>query len=279
MKHMDTERHSRKNKKIIRLTTFFKKNTLKQDLLHILICAGMTFWSIDSFAEEKHAMSLESIKKNIQSGQLSLQFGGYWRTQASPQFIRINGIIGDQFTVNQGNHSNGLFGVGYFLNGEDHHLFQFSYGISAYYLPKTSITGTVIQEENYPNLTYGYAVTQYPLYAMLQSKTKLPQTSIHSVFNIGIGPNFMTTSHFNEQANTESTLPDQIFSGKTTTTFSVTAGAGLELPNVFHQLPLICGYQFYYLGQGQLSTTNNQVQNTLKSGVLYANAVICGIKI
>lgn len=213
-------------------------------------------------------------------GYLALQAGGYWRTDASPQFIHINGLIGDQFTVGQAYKSNGLFGVGYYMKGKDAQRFQMSYGLNWYYLPKTAVAGTVLQENLYSNLSYAYHVTNYPLYAVAKSTGVTPVLGTRLTVNVGIGPNFMTTSNFNERSllsGSTVAIPDHIFTGKTTTTFSATAGAGLRWDNFMGQVPLECGYQFYYLGQGGLNIVNNQVQNALKTGTLYANAVTCGV--
>lgn len=248
----------------------------------IAMMAGVL--STRSFAESEAPMPNQSKSQKVQGllkkGHLALQLGGYWRTNASPQFIHIDGLVGDKFTVNNSYNANGLFGVGYYLDGKSYDRFDLSYGLNWYYLPKTSVAGNVLQEDLYPNLSYAYHVTQYPLYAVAKSTLAMPVSGVRGTMNVGIGPNFMTTSRFSEQSNLSGSVvavPDDIFAGKTTTTFSVTAGAGLQWDNFMNTLPLACGYQFYYLGQGGFSVTNNQVQNALKTGTLYANAVTCAV--
>ena len=75
------------------------------------------------------------------------------------------------------------------------------------------------------------------------------------------------------------TIPDHIFSGRTTTTFSAMAGVGIKLKEVFGQAPLECGYKFFYLGQGSFGKETEQVVNTLKTGNSYANAVMCSLTV
>lgn len=75
------------------------------------------------------------------------------------------------------------------------------------------------------------------------------------------------------------TLPDQIFKGHTTAVLSATAGVAIQLENVFGKIPVECGYQFFYLGDGQLSKKSNQVLSTLATGPTYANAVLCTVRI
>ncbi len=72
---------------------------------------------------------------------------------------------------------------------------------------------------------------------------------------------------------------DNIFTGRTTTTFSATVGASLRLKQVFGELPLECGYRFFYLGKGKFNVSSNQVLNSLETGDGYANAIICAVNV
>ena len=75
------------------------------------------------------------------------------------------------------------------------------------------------------------------------------------------------------------TLPDNAFSSRSNVVFSATAGLGLRLNNAFGQVPLECGYRFFYLGQGNFNSKSNQLMNTLTTGESYANALICSVTI
>ncbi|MGL5743073.1 MAG: hypothetical protein ACRCXC_11330 [Legionella sp.] len=72
------------------------------------------------------------------------------------------------------------------------------------------------------------------------------------VVDVGIGPNFIQTSHYNEVALTTYTIPDNAFSPKTNTAFAATVGAGIQWNYGVGKIPLECGYRFFYLGQGEL---------------------------
>jgi hypothetical protein len=218
--------------------------------------------------------------KFLKQGHLLLELGGHWRTAATSQFININGLIGDRFTVTNGQNGNGLVGVGYFIDGKDKERLKMSYGINWFYLPKTSVSGTVVQEDLFENLSYSYNITNYPLYAVAKSTLKTSSPNYNVTLNAGIGPNFMALGQFKENSISGSnvvSLPDQIFSGKKSAVFSATAGLGFQLANILGKMPIECGYQFFYLGQGSMSVINEQVQNTLKTGTLYANAVMCSL--
>lgn len=89
----------------------------------------------------------------------------------------------------------------------------------------------------------------------------------------------MSTGNFQETSIGSNTIPDHIFSGKTTTGFSVTTGLGIKLNQFFGQAPLECGYRFFYLGKGSFNTQSNEVLNTLNTGSDFANAVTCSITI
>ncbi len=215
----------------------------------------------------------------LKQGHTQLQLGGYWGSQGKAQHINIDGLIGDDFTVSNSNNSNALVGLGYFIDGPVKPTFNLSYGLNFFYLPTTSVAGTVVQEGFFTNLSYRYNVTHYPLLAIAKSTIDLHSTRLALTVDAGIGPNFMATKGFQERSLDGITLPDSMFSGKTTTTFSATAGVGMKFNQVFGETPLECGYRFFYLGQGHFNVINSQVSTTLKTGNAYANAMVCSLTI
>lgn len=136
-----------------------------------------------------------------------------------------------------------------------------------------------LQEQTFTNLSYGYNVTHYPLYFVAKSTlhTKFPKKDV--TLDVGIGPNFMSTSNFHEASLGANTNPDHIFAGTTTTTFTATVGLGLKFNQFFGTSPLECGYRFFYLGQGNFKALTNQTLNTLNTGPDFANAVMCSITV
>lgn len=250
----------------------FKKINCKR-----LIITLLSALNSGSILAASLATNLTSYVQTLKQGHAVIQLGSFWSTQGSAQHINIEGLIGDDFTVSHSKQSNGLIGLGYFLDGQDKNVFNLSYGINAFYLAKTAVTGNVIQEGLFTNLSYGYDVTHFPVYAAAKAtiKTKSPRYAI--TVDAGIGPNFMRTTGFQEYSLDGVTLPDNIFSSHTTTTFSAMAGVGAKLNNAFGKIPLECGYRFFYLGQGHFNKTSNQVVNALNTGTTYANAVMCAI--
>jgi hypothetical protein len=123
-----------------------------------------------------------------------LQLGMYWSQQGKAQHININGLVGDTFTVTKHSGSNALVGVGYFIDGQQYKNFKMTYGVNAFYLPKTTVKGLVLQEDLFANLSYDYGVTHIPLYAIAKSiiETKYPNTAL--IIDAGIGPNFKKTT-------------------------------------------------------------------------------------
>ncbi len=225
----------------------------------------------------------ESAIHSLKDGQMTIQLGGYWRSPGSEQFIHIQDLISDRLTVTNGTDFNGLFGVGYFLNGKDYGQLHTQFGLNWFFLPRTEVSGTVLQENSFSNFSYSYNLIQYPLYVVGKSMIDTPLQGHHVTLDVGLGPNFMKATRFSETALTQTLaftpVPGQLFSDKTTVNFSVTAGAGIRFDHVFGDAPLECGYRFFYLGQGQFNIANNQVINTLKTGQIYANAAICSIYI
>lgn len=222
---------------------------------------------------------LSTLPMSLKHGHAVLQLGGYWSIQGSRQHIDIEDLVGDEFTITHHNGSNGLVGLGYFIDGQEKEHFKMVYGINAFYLAKTRVKGNVIQENLFTNLAYQYNVTHYPVYAMAKSiiKTKSPKHAL--TLDVGIGPNFMRTSGFSESSLDGITIPDNIFSSHTTTTFTATVGVGVQFKQFFGEAPLECGYRFFYPGQGYFSTQTNQVLNTLNTGTTYANALMCSITV
>ncbi|MDF1677538.1 MAG: hypothetical protein P1U32_02450 [Legionellaceae bacterium] len=218
----------------------------------------------------------------LKSGWFTVQLGGYWRNLSNEQYIHIEDVIGNRMTVLDTNPKNGLFGVGYFIDGQTYYeRFRMSLGANWFYLPQTRTAGIVFQENEFRNLSYEYNITQYPLYAVAKSTINTAFPGKDVTLNVGIGPNFIRTHDYKESpiltGNNVVSSSDPMFSGKTTTVFSVTAGAGIQVAELFGKAPLECGYQFFYLGEGKFNRLNDQTQNTLKTGTLYANAVMCSI--
>jgi hypothetical protein len=216
----------------------------------------------------------------LKAGHALIQLGGFWSSQGASQHININGLIGDTFSVTKHDDGNALVGLGYFIEGQARGPLAMSYGVNGFYLARTSVSGTVTQENLFTNLSYGYHLTHYPVYAMAASTIPLKSTKQSLTLDVGIGPNFMPAGGFQESSlDNGVSLPDNAFSGHTTTTFSATVGLGIRINNVFGKVPLECGYRFFYLGQGHFNTETNQLQNTLNTGNTYANALLCGIRI
>ena len=219
------------------------------------------------------------IKHELTHGHGTLQLGGYWGIINNAEHINISGLIGDDFDGSNGNRGSGVVGVGYYVSGPDIQKVNMSYGINWFFLGKTSVGGTVTQENLFTNLAYGYNVTNYPLYVMAKSTFQTPSPNHNLTLDLGIGPNFMTTGNFQEQSLGADTIPDQIFTGTTTTTFAATVGVGVKFKQFFGKVPLECGYRFFYLGTGNFNALNNQVVNNLNTGPVYANAVMCAMTI
>jgi hypothetical protein len=266
----------------------FNKRTRRQVMLLLTGLSASSICSANHIASQPSNYSsaltsassfLSTLPASLKHGHAVVQLGGYWSNQGSQQHINIEDLIGDEFTVTHHTGSNGLFGFGYFIDGQEKDHFKMVYGLNAFYLAKTGVEGNVIQENLFTNLSYRYHVTHYPLYAMAKSiiKTKSPKHAL--TLDVGIGPNFMRTGGVSESSLDGITLPDNIFSGRTTTTFAATVGAGIRFNQFFGEAPLECGYRFFYLGQGRFNKETNQVINTLNTGRAYANALMCSITV
>ncbi|KTC87691.1 hypothetical protein [Legionella drozanskii] len=251
----------------------------------ILLLFGPVYSSQLSSQEINHSVHSSSGKniffpfiKTLKQGHLVFQAGGYWSYQGKDQHIDIAGLIGDRFTITNHKDSNALVGLGYFIS--DKNSMNISYGLNGFYLPSTSVSGEVIQEDLFTNLSYRYKVTHFPVYAVAKSTIPLYSNKSSLVLNVGIGPNFMYLSDFKERSIDDGvTLSDHAFLSHTRTTFSATAGIGFRLNQIFGNIPLECGYRFFYLGQGRFRPRTDQLLTSLSTGSTYANAVLCSISV
>ena len=195
----------------------FDKRTCRQAILLLTgLSASLAFSAGQpvnyySSALKSASSFISTLPTSLKHGHAVLQLGGYWSIQGSQQHIDIEDLVGDEFTVTHHNGSNGLVGLGYFIDGQETERFNMVYGINAFYLAKTAVTGNVIQEDSFTNLAYQYNVTHYPLYVVAKAliKTKSPKHAL--TLDVGIGPNFMRTSGFNESPLDAITIPDNIF--------------------------------------------------------------------
>ena len=253
-------------------------NILKEDY-RLIAFALISFYSIEASALGQ--LTETKAPDSFRPGHIQVQVGGFWGTSGKTQAINIRqNLIGDTFTHSKQHNSNGLIGLGYYVEGSAQNNRQSRYGINGFYLPQTGVSGTVIQENIFTNLSYRYQISSIPVYAMAQSVVNLFGTSKSLVADIGIGPNFLYTHNFQEHSiDGGITIPDEAFSNHLSTTFSATAGLGIQFNQVLGEAPLTCGYRFFYLGQGRLKIANSQIINALKTGTTYANALTCAITI
>lgn len=213
-------------------------------------------------------------------GEPILQLGWFTATQGKSEHIDIEGLIGDDFSVNKSLSQNFFIGVGYYLDGLNIDQIRIQYGINAFYLAPTKIRGKVTQEDLFTNLSYHYSRTNYPIY--FAAKALIPCIMCHDiVIDLGIGPNIVNTRSFKEKSlDGGITIPDaHLFSGKNIVAFSATVGLGWRINNIFENHFFEMDYRFFYLGQGELKKVNNQVKNTLRTGNSYANALFFSISI
>ena len=236
---------------------------------------ALVFLSSFAFADEqptKH-FPFDFIKK----GHLVLELGGFYATQGKEQDIDVETLVGNRYTVKSRDQGNGLAGVGYFLDGPERGRFKFSYGANVFFFGTTSTKGYIIEEHLDTNLSYTYKIQNIPLYFMGKNVVKTNSEKYDLVFDVGVGPNFIQASHYNEVPLTTYTVPDDAFKAHTGTAFSATVGAGFRFNNVVDKVPLECGYRFFYLGQGHFASDNDLVLSNLKTGNNYANAIICSV--
>ncbi len=249
----------------------------KRNLQFILFLAAGLFVSLPAAANQSWDDSLAVLRQ----GKFLFQVGEFEAHQGYKQFIGIQSLIGDRFTVTKHNDFNFLLGVGYFLPlpALCRDNIDVSYGLNAFYLAETEVKGNVIQENMFENLSYQYKVSNLPIYfdvkALINTKANWPKVSLDA----GIGPNIIFSQDFQENSLDGVTLPDHAFDSHTTADFSATLGAGLVFEHVWCSIPVEIDYRFFYLGQGRFEKASSQLSKDLRTGHSYANALILSISI
>lgn len=243
---------------------------------------GVAFILFSLFSLGVWASPASLANAYLSQGKLIWQLGVFDAHQGAAQNVNITGLIGDHFSVTNQEDQNVLFGLGYFFDRDKKHVLDLSYGVNVFYLASTTVKGYVTQEKLFNNLSYRYHIENYPVYLATHGEFKLNNSSYGLTFDLGLGSNFVKTSNFSEQSRDGGvTLPDNIYTGNLRTTFSATAGLGIQFKKIKlgGKSPLECGYRFFYLGQGNFSKLTNQVTTTLNTGNSYANALICSITV
>jgi hypothetical protein len=224
-------------------------------------------------------LSAHPFIDKIAQGKFVVHVGGFSASnQGKAQQINIQTLIGDYFSVSNNKNQNALFGLGYFVDGQQFNRFSLQYGMNAFYFMNTTVNGAVTQEQLVTNLGYSYDVSNLPVYATVKGLFSLKDERYHLIFDLGIGPNIKQTSSVTEKSlDGGVTIPEQPFTGKTNIIFSAMTGIGIRLDHAIDKAPLECGYHIFYLGRGQFNTTSNQILNSLTTGNSYAQALTCGI--
>lgn len=220
-------------------------------------------------------LTTQALSFSLKNGHALLEGGVYFSSQGSAQNIYIQDLLGDHFSVTKSSDTKAFFGIGYLLNGPEYKKFDLSYGINAFYLPTAHVQGEITQEFLYSNLAYNYGVNHFPIYAEMKADIKTHTDKMNVTLNAGIGPNFMSTTGYNDWSIDDGeTYPDHAFNGRTTTQFSATAGIGLKMNHLLGNFPVEIGYRFFYLGSGSLKRRTTQLLNELQTGTDYAQSIV-----
>jgi|SRR5579862_1103657 len=216
------------------------------------------------------------------SGKMAFQLGAAFNYAGESKHIGINGLIGDYFSVHSHTDTTIIAGLGYYLNGPALSWADTKFGLNAFYIPSTNVSGIVTQEGVYNNLSFEYNVTSLPILFDAKAEIHTDNAYFTPTIDIGIGPNVLSTSGFSEGSLDHGvTLPDNIFKSNTEITLGASLGAGVKFNkvNLGAKSTLECGYRFYYLGNGSLAKANGQVQNSLDTGNVYSNTLLCTLSV
>jgi hypothetical protein len=208
--------------------------------------------------------------------QKTLEIGGFWGMLGRSQHINSVNLTGDDYSVNKRDHFNFLFGAGLFIDYKKSGANLIQYGLNAFYLPFSKISGDITQETIFTNLAYQYRVDNLPVYFVSKWIRHIDEWNRNVFLDLGVGPNFMFVGRTKERSlDNGITLPDNPFVNKTNVVFSAMFGLGIELQNKYKNITSYCTYRFFYLGQGHFNHKLPLLLNTLNTGHGIANAITC----
>lgn len=226
------------------------------------------------------AIAQNGFYPDFTRSKIFLQSGGFWMSPGETQNIGIVSLIGDKYTVTSDNQSNILLGVGYYVQGYEQAWLSLMYGLNAFYFGYTTISGNIIQEGIFTNLSYRYRLANYPLYFATKAFITTNSDKYTVTVDLGIGPSVSNTSQFSESSlDGGITIPGNDFAGRTSVVFSAMFGFGISLNQFICQSPLEIGYRLFYFGSTNLKTLNSQITNPLKTGNNFANAIVVNFSI
>lgn len=244
-----------------------------------IVTPGALFSACALFSSLVNSGAMGDLKSHFK-GHFLVQIGGYSALQGKAQNVYVSeNLIGNRYTVTSHNQGSGVVGLGYLLDAPAFSKrFDLAYGINSYFLGQTSVHGYIVEENTFTNLSYDYKIRSIPLYFAAKSVIHTRNDDAYQIaVDLGMGPNFMSASRYKEMPLTSFTIPNNNFTDRNNVNFSVSAGLGLRFNNKANQIPLECGYRFFYLGQGRFKSNNNQIINNVTTGDNYANAVICSV--
>jgi len=250
-------------------------------------CIQGAIFLLSSFFSSAFAMHPDykdvnfSSQPPFQLKNIVFQIGIFDASQGKAQDIEIQDLVGDKFTVKSQHDQNVLLGLGFFLEGLHKEKYNLMYGLNAFYLAGTNVKGDVIQEHLFTNLSYHYSIINYPVYLVGKALINTSSERYNIIMDLGIGPNVISAKHFAEQSvDNGITIPDNAFHNETQIAFSATLGLGIRFNKLLNNmLPVEIAYRFFYLGEGRLDKSNNQILDNLKTGNSYANALILSVSI
>lgn len=215
----------------------------------------------------------------VKPGDLYFQLGGYLENLGESQYVDVDGMQPLHFTIDQHRRSNAFVGVGYYLPALSLEDFTLDYGFNGFYMFPIETQGNIVDNSGVSTLEYSYTVGNLPLYVGLKANFKNPVSKLSAfTMDVGIGPNFMSTYSYHDKYLVNGSVPyTEAFEGTTTTTFTAMGGIGLRMYQLFGPMDFELSYRFFYFGEGQLNSKNSIVHGDLKTGDVFANAIMFAV--
>jgi opacity protein-like surface antigen len=224
--------------------------------------------------DEPDFFQTESIGSKWGGGEWTFSVGGFKANTGKQQLFILPGQGTVSMTPTDKSNSSGLIGGQYLVDRRTRGKTTFAYGLSLYYLFPAKVKGNMSFQNQ--SQAYQYKITNLPLYGSIQAKVCTDYEFMY-ILDGGLGVNYMMLNKYIETSTGNGGTPSDSFKNNNVLDFSATAGIGLRFTDIFKEMTLELGYRFFYLGQGKLKSNISFITGDLKTGNVYANAVILSV--
>ncbi len=197
--------------------------------------------------------------------------------QGKELHIDITGLIGDQYLISSDHSSSAFVTLGALWKVKAVKQGTILIGLDYSFFGNTKTKGDILIENTLRNLSYSYSAHSSVIISSAQLRHSMGKSGNEAIFEIGLGPNFMTTHGYSEQSLDDTTSTSKSFKGKTTPSLAARVGVSLLTKNLSKTKGFSLGYRLTSLGSGKLKPNTGNITSQLTTGNVYNHAIMLSV--